>query len=678
MIPFTSTGLPEPAAPVLSQDEFMRSAMDQPLSPMSTFFESVKGGALESYGLGTAIRDFGNAPLADVPENQPASTLGQALDMTINAFPPVAAYKAYRSGLQNVTGLDQPSPVLDKDAYERSPYKRTNIPWEPGMTEARAASLATWDDAKQVRDFYREKRPIASFLGGFTGQALDPINYIPVGGEFLAARAGLGIMGRAIVGSAIDAAGNTAGAGLGTASTRAGFGDDTSWQSMVSDIAMAGLIGAGFGTIGGAVGRRSAARAEAEMTARLGTLKRTQESRVALNEAIDGLINNDEVRLSLNGLAAVDNAADALKRIDSPAPTLDQLKAGQPFDSFDELYAKAPGHQAELGKIGKSIAADTGADFLDPGLKNRATAEAKVNRKGYDSPREMTDVIRGGFVVRSAEQASHVLQRLSETYRIFDEGWAETLVGYRDRKVLLQASDGTIAEIQMHEPNMLAAKKAGGHKLYQEARALKPGDPRLAELAKLQRELYSAASAKAGDFWKASEGSAGSEPNLDLKSALASTDAVLATSKASTDRQAPLSTAQASSPEAETIAGRPSQEVSTSRSEVDAFVMGDVSKDNIRIGGVAVNGTPRAEPAPEGLAAASGRVAKIENARALAEQHGVDPATGDFAEQADLDQVEAEGRLTEADRATLDEAAKTFEDGDAFAKALSAAVSCII
>ena len=595
MIPFTSTGLPEPAAPVLSQDEFMRSAMDQPLSPMSTFFESVKGGALESYGLGTAIRDFGNAPLADVPENQPTSTLGQALDMTVNAFPPVAAYKAYRSGFQNLAGLDKPSPVLDKDAYERSPYKRTSIPWEPGMTEARAASLATWDDAKQVRDFYREKRPIASFLGGLGGQALDPINYIPVGGEFLAARAGLGIMGRAIAGSAIDAAGNTAAAGLGTATARVAFGDDTSWQSMVSDIAMAGLIGAGFGTIGGALGRRSAARAEAEMTARLGTLKRTQESRVALNEAIDGLINNDEVRLSPNGLAAVDNAAAEVRRLseawdqvyDMPTgPVRDPLVAITPADIEGSIVAR--GAFKDVNEV----------EFSDRGygLVKLIWGHGPESKEAPEFQITKDDLLAFPDIVRTLEPKTNAVGARRE--------WRAEING---RTVVF-------------------ADKAFGD------------DGRNLVTAYVQRP----------------DGKGAGEPLSPKRNAGAP---------------------QPVSPRVSTTAGDTAGGLSADLPGVAGRLP---ATSNITPETRAANGTPRAEPTPDGLAAASGRVAKTEDVRALAEQHGVDPATGDFVEQADLDQVEAEGRLTEADRATLDEAAKTFEDGDAFAKALSAAVSCII
>jgi hypothetical protein len=597
MIQFNSTGLPEPAAPVLSQDAFMRSAMEQPLSPMATFFEGVQGGALESYGLGTVIREFGNAPLADVPENQPASLLGQAADMAVNAFPPVMAYKAYKKGFQSLAGLDQETPVLDKAAYERSPYSRPNIPWEPGMTEARAASLATWNDAKQVRDFYREKRPIASFLGAFGGQALDPINYIPVGGEFLAARTGLGVIGKAALGSSVEAAVNTAVAGVATSGTRASFGDDTSWQAMVSDIAVAGLIGAGFGTIGGAFARRGGARAEAEAAARLGTLKRTQEARVALNEAIDGLINDGEVHLSPNGLAAVDNAAAEMRRLsDAYDQTLTDIRSGTPGSRFDPIVQITP--------------ADIEGAFVSRG-GFRGAGDVEVKGAGFGLVK---------FIVRHGEMS---------TKDVADQIAREDILAFPN--VIREFAPEIDANGRR---TWITEAPDGRHIAYGESEVT--GRPGQKALVTVHVE----------------------------------------------NRGRPLSRRLEGRSPSETFAGpagdtAPTAWLRPSESGLDAL-MRQPATLNIAPEPRAANGTPRAEPAPDGLAAASGRVAKSEDVRALAEQHGVDPKTGDFAEQADLEQVEMEGRLTDADRATLDDAAKTFEDGDAFAKALGAAVSCII
>jgi hypothetical protein len=87
----------------------------------------------------------------------------------------------------------------------------------------------------------------------------------------------------------------------------------------------------------------------------------------------------------------------------------------------------------------------------------------------------------------------------------------------------------------------------------------------------------------------------------------------------------------------------------------------------------AVDRPPEATPA-----SVAGSVGKTDTLQAIAAQYGVDPRTGDFAELADLAQVEAEGRLTDADRQVLADADKTFEDGIAYDDALQAAVRCFL
>lgn len=55
------------------------------------------------------------------------------------------------------------------------------------MTTDRAVALAQQDDYRKVREFYASKRPITSFFGSLGGQAIDPLNYIPVFGEAVTA-----------------------------------------------------------------------------------------------------------------------------------------------------------------------------------------------------------------------------------------------------------------------------------------------------------------------------------------------------------------------------------------------------------------------------------------------------------------------------------------------------------
>lgn len=297
-----------------SRQELFDSAMEQPLSLASTFFDQTKGGALESYGLGTAIRDMA------IPEGE--MTTETATRSALRLMNPLTA--GYESTRLAVQAFREDSPVLDEAKYKASPYYRENIPWDAGMTEARAKALAEWNDAKQVRQYYAQKRPITSFLGNLTGQAFDPINYVPVGGPLVraAAVARAGRIGGAVVTGAVDAATNTALAGLATRETRQRFGDDVSFQAMVSEIATAALIGSAFGGVAGAMEARTAARALADAQRSLPTLRATQEARIALNEGIDAIVNGEDINLS-------PNATEPLARVASEiAPALQKVDAG--------------------------------------------------------------------------------------------------------------------------------------------------------------------------------------------------------------------------------------------------------------------------------------------------------------------------------------------------------------
>lgn len=274
-------------------DKF-RAAMEMPMSATSTFFDQSKGGVLGSVGVGTVIRE------ALTPGGAPVRP---------NRFETNESFEARR---------DEAKP-MSKDAYRLSPYFRDEVPWDEAMTEDRAASLASWYDERKIREFYAEKRPIMAFFGNLSGQALDPINYVPVAGPLVkaAAVAKLGKVAGASAAAALDAAGNTAAFGLVTAPVRSKYGDDVSWQATVSQIATAALIGAGFGSIAGALDRSPAAASRSAIEARLATLKTTQEARIALNEGIDALVRGEDVRLSPNATEPVRRVGQDVRSLQS-------------------------------------------------------------------------------------------------------------------------------------------------------------------------------------------------------------------------------------------------------------------------------------------------------------------------------------------------------------------------
>jgi len=281
----------------------LQTMADMPLTLGQNLSQQFQQGIMDSYGVGTVIRN------ASIPQGNTAPDMGGPVPNPVASLGRLA---------QNVGGMlrgDDDQASLSEDEYKASPYFREDIPFEQGMTADRAAALASFYDVKKVREYFGQKRPFSTFVGQMGGQALDPINYVPVFGQAAqsAAVARFGtIAGRALIGAS-DAAINTAAFGLLTSGLRDEFGDDTSWQAMTSEIAISALIGGAFGGVSGVIanaysgarGRRDV-RAEAAVANQLTDLSAVKEARATLNEAVGQMAQGQDINLSPNGVAAVE------------------------------------------------------------------------------------------------------------------------------------------------------------------------------------------------------------------------------------------------------------------------------------------------------------------------------------------------------------------------------------
>lgn len=373
-----------------SHSQQMLAALDQPMGAWSTFFDQAGGGVLESFGLGTAIRDFSipqgtqerPSPLMPIPDTQEMDSSTALERQTALQAPLFGAVTSGYEILRNlVNPADQTAPPMSEEEFKASPYFRSDIPWDAGMTEDRAAALAMFYDARAVREFYAQKRPITSFLGNLAGQAVDPINYIPVAGQTVRAAsvARFGTVRGLTAVSALDAAANTAIFGGLTREARAGFGDDVSWQMMTTEIAMGAVIGAAFGGVVGAFARRAENRANAaiaEAESRLATLENVQQSRIALNEAIDGMANDGRVSLSPNGASAVRSIAG-------------QERLPSALES--RVLAADDGLEADI----RAMQLDRGADA---GVPRRPVAQAIQRMGGIDPNSPIAEELRSAGI----------------------------------------------------------------------------------------------------------------------------------------------------------------------------------------------------------------------------------------------------------------------------------------
>ena len=256
---------------------------------------------------------------------------------------------------------------------------------------------------------------------------------------------------------------------------------------------------------------------------------------------------------------------------------LADMKSRQPFTTIEELYAKhgdAPSMveaaQADLSARGRAISEQTGIEFKDPGPKDRGTVEDKMARKSYVSATQLTDTARGGFILKSVEDAETVISALRESGEIVDEGWSITNTGYLDRKVLVRAENGVIAEVQLWIDQVFQAKKARGHAIYTERRSGNITAEKAAKLREEEVSLYAAALREAGVNPSKLLGKSNT-PKVDANSLFNSssdptTAAVSSTSKASTGVQSPPFSSKAKAsplPTENNTAGRPSQFANT-------------------------------------------------------------------------------------------------------------------
>mgnify|MGYP003131905110 CR=1 FL=1 len=252
-----------------------------------------------------------------------------------------------------------------------------------------------------------------------------------------------------------------------------------------------------------------------------------------------------------------------LEEVTEARPVLQSLKDRQPVETVDDIYKIAQESQDFIVNIAKNIETDLGVKMENPGLKKIGAAQEKMQRKAYQSAKELTDISRVGFITNKASDADAISKRLAQSAEILDEGWSFTPAGYFDRKILVRTPNGIVSEIQIWSPKLIEAKTSKGHKLYKQQE--KSNDPKeIQRLETEQRKLYSKAlSEEDASFANLLGMEKGPKlSNVDIKAlSSAITRPELRTSRPSTAVQEPpgVSIARASEGEKD-IAGRPSQE----------------------------------------------------------------------------------------------------------------------
>lgn len=591
---------PGPTYRAASPEEQMSAALDMPLSLTSTLGDQFKGGILDSLGLGTAIRE-GSLP-DEAPTTPTVTTTGpNGETITLPDTPQmrrratVQGFDLQRETQQQLDARRRDVGAMDEDQYKSSAYFRDGVKWDAGMTEDRAAALAEAFDVKRVREYFGSKRPITSFIGNLAGQAVDPINYIPIAGPAVKAAniARFGRLAGTAATGAIDAAANTALASGVTYDIRKSMGDEITWQSTISDIAMSALIGGAFGAIGGTIDGRRAARldvAKKLADERMSTLRNVQDARIALNDAIGSTARGEDVAIGGNAAEAVQRIADRSNPAWSP----------ESFASIDrqDLFSST--------SVGRFI------DNRSPLVQD---FEANVRSQA---------LLRDPALASRYVAAEEKFKQAQEAVAAIEEPLA---------------GRGPIDAVALVDP--VSAER----------------------LRAIETELEGNVPAKRR---------ASLEAERDIISESIPADAV---AKAENDfRIGPTKQAKA----ARKALATSRQEFSKARAAVDAISSRIVAENKVRYQASIDRTVPPPEPLPTGKVEAESRVGTPDTIKAMSEQYRVNPADGSFIEQADIEQVRKEGRITPEDDMLMNEAQKGYDDGVAFGEALKAAASCMI
>jgi hypothetical protein len=162
----------------------------------------------------------------------------------------------------------------------------------------------------------------------------------------------------------------------------------------------------------------------------------------------------------------------------SEPPISDQLKqrlearSGEPFDDkLDQMYRDAARVKPQLDKIAREIAEKTNGTIKIADLKGRARAVDKIKSDYKGNAADITDIARVTIISSKPELVVHEIAHRFKIGPIRDTFGKPTETGYQDAMFKVPL-DGIIVEIQVHDPNLIAAKEAE-HPLYVKAEGIR-------------------------------------------------------------------------------------------------------------------------------------------------------------------------------------------------------------
>lgn len=203
-------------------------------------------------------------------------------------------------------------------------------------------------------------------------------------------------------------------------------------------------------------------------------------------------------------IAAAEAAIAKYKKAEPPDP-LTKKERAHGNKLLKPLYKSATSNKPEFDNTLDRIADEVNGYAKKPGLKKEYRAVTKLAIENAWDVETMKDLLRGTIAVSTPEDAQRVINAIGKVYKfdriknrlsidlVDNKGKplkGEPLsTGYQDVLTNVVLPDGTVAEIQISTPEMLAAKHLG-HDIYAFEREM-PDSPVKAKMVELQKQIYS-------------------------------------------------------------------------------------------------------------------------------------------------------------------------------------------
>lgn len=158
-------------------------------------------------------------------------------------------------------------------------------------------------------------------------------------------------------------------------------------------------------------------------------------------------------------------------------------------------HAAKPAYDAKL----REIAGKLGGEAMVAPIKGGARLLEKHVLENGGQAELMRDLVRGSIIVKSIDDVPAAIEAVRGAFplvegRLKNRFEKPLSTGYRDVLMNIDLGNGLQGEVQIHIPEMIAAKSIG-HKVYDVSRSMAGGasNPEYARLESLQSKIYGAA-----------------------------------------------------------------------------------------------------------------------------------------------------------------------------------------